>query len=363
MAESKKSPTPKNLEQRHNVRFCFLLGKTVKETIDMLRQAYGEESMPKKSVYRWFKDFQTGRNEAQDQPRTGRPVSSLSDSMVEKVSNLLRKDKRLSVRAIAEDLGTSKTTVHRILREKLGKRKLASRLVPRILSDEQKLYRQALCEDYLELYETDNSFVKNIVAGDETWVYAYEPETKRQSMEWRGNFSPVKKLARMVKSSCKVMLVTFFDCSGLIHYEFIPPGQNVNQYLYKEILQRLFEKMRKKRVSIWRTRNFRLLHDNARPHTALSIVEFLAKKGVVVMPHPPYSPDLSPCDFFLFGELKRAMKGFRMSSVDEIKLRTRDCLKSVKALAYESCFESIVKRWRKCVLSSGDYFEGDKFVF
>jgi hypothetical protein len=49
------------------------------------------------------------------------------------------------------------------------------------------------------------------------------------------------------------------------------------------------------------------LHDNARPHTALSVSRFLTKHNNTVLPHPPYSPDLSPCNFFLFPWLQKRL--------------------------------------------------------
>ncbi|KAG5316891.1 MOS1T transposase, partial [Acromyrmex insinuator] len=52
-------------------------------------------------------------------------------------------------------------------------------------------------------------------------------------------------------------------------------------------------------------------HDNAPAHTSLLVREFLAKNNTLMMPQPPYSPDLAPCDFFLFPKLKRPMKGRR----------------------------------------------------
>jgi len=82
----------------------------------------------------------------------------------------------------------------------------------------------------------------------------------------------------------------------------VPLGQTVNQTFYQEVLER-----RRKRVACVRpgiARTWMLHHDNAQCHTAVSVNEFLAEKSIPVVPQPPYSPDLSPYDFFLFSQLK-----------------------------------------------------------
>ena len=70
----------------------------------------------------------------------------------------------------------------------------------------------------------------HVITGAETWVYQYDPETKRQSAQWKtANFPRPKKLRRS-KSRVKIMLLTFFYITVIVHYEFIPTGQTVNQF-------------------------------------------------------------------------------------------------------------------------------------
>ncbi|UYV77722.1 hypothetical protein LAZ67_15002049 [Cordylochernes scorpioides] len=78
------------------------------------------------------------------------------------------------------------------------------------------------------------------------------------------------------------------------------------------------------------------------------------------MPQPPYSPDLAPCDFFLFPKLKRPMKGRRYATPDEIKTASKEELKNILKNDFLKCFEDWKNRWHKCIISHGDYFEGNK---
>jgi transposase len=86
-------------------------------------------------------------------------------------------------------------------------------------------------------------------------------------------------------------------------------------------------------------------HDNAPCHAALSVRKFLAKHSIPVVPHPPYSPDLAPCDFFLFPKLKSTLKGKLFQDVAEIQLNTTLQLQAIPKQAYQTCTEKWKDRW------------------
>jgi histone-lysine N-methyltransferase SETMAR len=103
--------------------------------------------------------------------------------------------------------------------------------------------------------------------------------------------------------------------------EFISPGQTVNKEFYRDVLRHLREVMSRKRPEKWCPSDWVLHHDNARPHTAYNVQEILAKNKMAVVPHPPYSPDLAPCDFFLFPKMKIKLKGRRFDTAEEIQTK------------------------------------------
>ena len=104
------------------------------------------------------------------------------------------------------------------------------------------------------------------------------------------------------------MLLTVFDIRGIVHYEFVPIGQTVNQVYYLNVLERLREKLDGNDPNIFASTSWILHHDNAPAHTALSVREFLATKQITVLEHPASSPDLAPSDFFLFPRIKEILK-------------------------------------------------------
>ena len=112
------------MEQRANIKFCYKLGKTATETRKILVQVYGKNSVSRKCVYEWFKRFREGKETNEDEPRSGRPSTSRTPEMIEKVRQMLAQDRRLTQRLITEDLGISKDTVHTIVRDDLGKQKI-----------------------------------------------------------------------------------------------------------------------------------------------------------------------------------------------------------------------------------------------
>ncbi|UYV74235.1 hypothetical protein LAZ67_11002565, partial [Cordylochernes scorpioides] len=147
---------------------------------------------------------------------------------------------------------------------------------------------------------------------------------------------------------------------GVVHHEFLPQGRTVNKEYYLQVMRNLREAIRQKRPDLWKNKNWLLHHDNTPAHTSLLVRDFLAKNNTLMMPQPPYSPDLAPCDFFLFPKLKRLMKGRRYATLDEIKTASKEELKKIFKNDFLKCFEDWKNRWHKCIISHGDYFEGDK---
>jgi len=86
-----------------------------------------------------------------------------------------------------------------------------------------------------------------MIKGDETWCFAYDPETKRQSSEWVGETSPRPKKLKFQRSRIKTMLIIFFDSQGIVHKEFLPEGKTVNAEFYKAVMDRLLTRIQRVR--------------------------------------------------------------------------------------------------------------------
>ena len=108
-----------------------------------------EMPLSRTMVFKWHKAFKEGRENVEDDPRSGRPISSTNGQNVEMVRAVMAKDRRLSVRMIAEETGLDKNAVHRILTDHLHMRKICAKLVPKNLTVEQKANRLEICQDLL----------------------------------------------------------------------------------------------------------------------------------------------------------------------------------------------------------------------
>ena len=163
----------------------------------------------------------------------------------------------------------------------------------------------------------------------------------------------------MSRSNVKTLLTVFFDYKGIVHHEYAPHGQTVNQVYYIEVLQRLRDAIRRKRPELHSTSEWQLHHDNAPAHSAQRVQQFLAKHNISLVRQPPYSPDLAPCDFFLFPKIKTKLKGRRFQDVTEIKENATRELRAIPEQAFQECFQQWKIRWNKCIASEGHYFEAD----
>ncbi|KAL4104600.1 hypothetical protein QTP88_019894 [Uroleucon formosanum] len=308
---------------------------------DYNREEYSNDTVKTAAWHEFAKEINlSGREAIEDEPRSGRPLTAKTDKNVIRVRDLVRSDRRLRVKMIEEQLGLTHTTFHQILTNDLEMRKIYAKMVLKILSQDQKDNRRDRCLDILEHIENDPSFLERVITGDESWIFEYDPETKRQSQEWHTSASPRQKKGRLSKSKIKSMLICFFDSQGIFHKEFVLQGQAVNQKCYKEVLEKLRKRVIRVRPNIKNT--WVLHHDNVPCHTAISINQFLATKNIPVALQPPYSPDLSPCDLFLFARIKIYLKGRHLGTLENIQSSVTDELKAIPVTEFQNCH----KQWK-----------------
>lgn len=163
----------------------FQRGLSPPECIDELGSIYGVDSPSNTTIFRWYREFSFGRSSLADEVREGRPKSAVVPQNIDAVRNLIMEDRHVTYREIEASLDISMTSINKILHEHLGVKKISSRWIPHMLTGAQKRARMDWCKEMLKKYEygTSNA-VYNIYTGDESWIYAYEPETKQQSTVW-----------------------------------------------------------------------------------------------------------------------------------------------------------------------------------
>jgi histone-lysine N-methyltransferase SETMAR len=99
-----------------------------------------------------------------------------------------------------------------------------------------------------------------------------------------------------------------------------------------------------------------LLQDNATPHRHRDVQNLVQRWGWKVSAHPPYSPDLAPCDYW-FLRVKEHLRGKRFESEDNINTAVTASLKRLTKDEYRAAIDCLPRRWEKCVDSAGDCIE------
>ena len=137
------------------------------------------------TVTNCYREFTRKRESLEDVPRTGRPQTATTTDNRELVRSLVLEDRRITYNMIQSTLGISSWAVSKILHEELGLHKLSSRWIPHLLSEYQKQARVDWCKSMLVKFNLgESNRVSQIVTGDETWIYSYEPEKNTQSQVW-----------------------------------------------------------------------------------------------------------------------------------------------------------------------------------
>ncbi|GFO04854.1 histone-lysine N-methyltransferase SETMAR [Plakobranchus ocellatus] len=217
---------------------------------------------------------------------------------------MIRANRRVKQKEIADEVGISKKRVHYVVTTVLGYRKVSARWVPRQLTVEMKARRKDMCTQLLERWNAEGeAFLQRNLTGDESWVHHYDPECKAQSMEYRHKTSPRPRKFKVVASARKALFTVFWDMEGVVHMEFLEQGQTGNSERNISTLRAL--KLRLRRVR--RDKDSILQHNNPRPHTRRQTQEAL--RQLTTLPHRACSSDLAPSDYYLFPQLKKYLKG------------------------------------------------------
>jgi len=159
------------LEQRSCIKFCYKNEIKFFDTLKMLQKCYGDNTLSKTQVYQWYERFKSGREAVKDDARPGRPSTSKTDENVDEIRQLLIENRKLTIREIAETTNIWFGSVHSILREDLGLRRVTARLVPKELNFVQKLHRAEISKEMVSMVDFDPTVIQRIITGDETWVY------------------------------------------------------------------------------------------------------------------------------------------------------------------------------------------------
>lgn len=336
-------------EIRAVVHYFYLTGAHASYTAGKLRETYGDAAMSRTGVLYWYNEFKKGRDSIEPLHKPGRP---LKNENTHAIQVLLDEFPFASARYIASQVDVSLNTVIRILKEELHLKKRFRRWVPKILNSDQKKKRKALALKmlrFLSNLKEDERY--SVITCDESWFflsYSYDAKWCRE-----GEDPPISG-KRMINDE-KVMIFTAFSISGLVYLNALPTNSKFNStYMCNHILPELTNKAKESVEK--KTLHPLVLHfDNAKPHTAKCTIEKINELHWMKLDHPPYSPDISPNDFFLYGYVKSKLPGYDVGSPYDLVNAIKEICSKIEKSIWESVYASWLKRLKSVYESDGEY--------
>ena len=248
-----------------------------------MQKVYGNGALKYATVCKWVHRFNDGRESIENDPWVGRQVSVLTEKNVATVKTLIEQDARYTVQEIEELSGIHSSSVLKILCERLGLRKICARWVPHLLTDEQKQSRVRPVSQVIEKYDKcDSCHLEEIVTGDETWIYHFQPDSTAKNKVWVSFEGD-----RPVKTSNHMLYAIFFDSKGPVLQIPVPKGSSVTGKFYRGSgLTQLVDFYQKRRPRTG-VHGIKLFHDNALADISATVQEYLKEPGSMskIIPH------------------------------------------------------------------------------
>ena len=336
-------------EIRAVVHYMYLNKIPVASALAKIISTYGEGCISRSGVVYWYKEFKNGRTELADLHRSGRPVEN---DRIEEIKQILDEFPFASARYISSTLDISKNKVIRILKQELCLKKCSARWVPHFLNEDQKSKR---VEYSISMLKNVTSLKGNqraaVVTGDEYRIFLLN----QQESAWCTLGENPPDLEKKMINSEKVMIFVSFNCKSIISINALPTNTRFNStYMCANILPEITENANVEIAKF--TKHHKILHiDNARPHTSKMTLKKIAEMGWEKLEHPPYSPDISPCDFFLFGYLKNELKKCQTETVYDLLNSIKEICGNITQTTLENVYESWIKRLNAVIECGGEY--------
>lgn len=316
---------------------------------------HGDQAPAYSTVARWAKLTRDGRMDIEDQPREGRPVTSTTTENIELVQSLIEADPHSTYDDIEAETTLSRGVIEIIIHKHLKMKKVASRWVPHNLTLGQKKERVRVCQENLEKFRNGSWRLYDVITGDETWIYFRQTGRKASNACWINDGQSPKTVVRQGQHEPKRLYSIFFKANGWLTVHALDRGQTLDHsYYIANCLEPLVKELWIQRPNTG-PKGLKLLHDNASPHIKSQVTTYIKAEGIQLMPHPPYSPDLAPCDFWLNDYIKRHLTD--QKDEDSLFKAVTKVVKSIPTEEYRKTFEKLLERMQMCIDNDGDYFE------
>lgn len=344
-------PRRHTIEERVFIVKSYYQTGNYREVVRRFEDTYGRP-IDRKSIPSLIKRFEsTGRV---DEEGHGRPSSESHSEQVAAVAGAITEmGDNFSIRKASADLDISKSTVHRILKVDLGLKSYHFSLHQELNEDDPDR-RLNFCEDLLRLLERDHQLINKVVWTDEAKFFLNGTVNRHNSVYW----SDHNELRLSTKSMDQRGVTVWAGISSRGVTEPFFFRETVKGENYLSMLQSVLPRITDL-GSIF-------MQDGAPAHYYRSVINYLnsnfpnrwiGRRGSL-LEWPPRSPDLTPCDFFLWGHVKEIVYRSHPQTLDELE----DCIRTVfrdidELLCRKVCSEAVQNRIRLCVQENGQHIE------
>lgn len=208
------------------------------------------------------KEFRSGERRTTTRAEgSGRPTSSCTDENANVIAETVENDPHVSCNHLADLTNIPRSSVHRILTEKLNKKSVCARWVPHVLTEQQKANRVRDCRQ-LSLHFGHDSSQRLTIITDEKWIFCRHLQSTHNMRSWIDADGDRPQVARRTISDRKFMWLMAANFSGNFYFEIMNDGGSVNAQRYLQFLHAALQSFS---VDLnCNMEDFTVMHDNAR---------------------------------------------------------------------------------------------------
>lgn len=331
------------------------LGYDASDIFQELHAVWHDECPSERTVRRWSESFRKEEPTSfKDKQRTGRPRTSRTDELTEKVRKLIEDNPKLSSRDIEDEVGVGQSTILRILHEDLNLRSVCSVWVPHELTLENKQQR-VNCAKHIRHSLLHTDWRNTYAVEDETFISFVPHHSKVQNRTWIPKDAPRLQVVRPTLTNKKCLLMVAFTPNKRFSVSALPYGETVDANHVVEFIRETGNKWRTLRSSPIHLDQLLWQMDNARPHTAHTVRDFLERRQVATVWQSPYSPDMNLCDRFLFRWLKDDLREDTFHDHKEVETAALHALRDMSEEALVAEVEKLLEHCQSVIDAGGVY--------
>ena len=131
--------------------------------------------------------------------------------------------------------------------------------------------------------------------------------------------------------------------------------KSIHQSWLVEVLREFRKRFRRKRPALFKSGQWHFHQNNAPVYNSILVSDYLTKMSIKTVPQPPYSPDVAPCDFWLFPKLRAC----RYEKIEEMKEAVTEVIDTLTQEDFHGAFQKLLEQYNKCITTGGDYLKGE----